>query len=211
MVSIFKTSAARMPFGAMLRIDACRIIQQYRGNDGLASCAVPGLALRGQLSLNPPVDLRASKAPKLPDTYPANLTASCHALKRLRMDAKDSSCLDAIQQPFVSVFTQRENVVRRRGENHIWPRFTCPHGSNTHRRNGHGVSTSCPTVPQDALPSPRLLIYATIDKNYGRICAQDTQGTTTCPLASAFRTAIASGCANHPSHVGRCWVCPAAS
>jgi hypothetical protein len=80
-----------------------------------------------------------------------------------------------------------------------------------HRRNGRRVSTSFPTVPQDALLSPRLLVYATIDKNYGRICAQDTQGTTTYPLAFAFRTAIASECANDPSHVGRCWVCTAAS
>ena len=200
-----------MPFSATRGIDACRIIQQSRGNDGLASCAVPGLASIGQLSLNPHVDIRASKAPKLPDTYPADLTASSHTLKRLRMDAKDSSCLDATQQPFASIFTQRKNVARRRRENHIWPRFTCPHSSNMHRRNGHGVSTSCPTVPQDAPPSPRLLIYATIDKNYGRICAQDTQGTTTYPLASAFRTAIASEYANDPSHVGRCWVCTEAS
>lgn len=157
----------------------------YTGFDNVhRNTSAPNPWLASYPSLNPFIDVRASKTPKPPDTYPANLAATCHSLQRLRMDTKDSSCIYAIQEPLWSILTSREKDAPLGEGNHNRPHLTSPRISDMSHRNSHDVSTSSPTVPQDVFPSPILLIYATIAGNYGGICVQDALGTTKYPTCA---------------------------
>jgi hypothetical protein len=157
----------------------CRCFDNIRRNNASAN---PRSA--SQLPLNPLIDVPSSKAPEPPDAYPANLASTCHSLQRLRMDAKDCSCLYAIQEPLWSMLTSRDEDAPLGGGNDNRPNLTSPRISDMSHRNSHDVSTSSPTVPQDVFPSPILLIYAAIAENYGGICVQGAQGTKKYPTCT---------------------------
>jgi hypothetical protein len=142
MVSILKTSTATLSYGASGEFAACAINQLSDGKAKPASCDLSGLNSRRQLSFDPDVDIRASKAPELPDAYPMNLASTCHSLKRLYMDAKNSGCLCAIQEQLGPKFTPRNMEVRRQGGNRNSPCLVFRHIVDILHQNGHNASTS---------------------------------------------------------------------